>query len=698
VRHLLQDLSSGKTTIVDAPDPQVGKDSILVSSSISLISAGTERMLVDFGKASLLNKARQQPEKVKMVLEKVQADGLLPTIEAVRSKLDQPISLGYSSVGVVAELGRAVVGFKVGDRVVSNGPHSSLVKTTANLSARIPDNVDDASAAFTVVSSIALQGVRLSNPTLGESFVVVGVGLIGLLTVQILRAHGCRVLAVDIDDGKLDLAAQFGAEICNSRPGIDAVGAGMTFSKGMGVDGVIITASTKSNDPITQAARMSRKRGRIVLVGVTGLELNRADFYEKELTFQVSCSYGPGRYDSDYEDKGQDYPIGFVRWTEQRNFEAVLELMADGKLNIEPLITHRFKFEQAEMAYAELSADKSALGILLEYPSSDIQSKVKVVRLNKDVPPMSSALVLGCIGAGNYASHVLIPAFQRSGARLHSLVTAGGINGTIAGQKSGFEFASTDVSYVMQNDEINGIVIATRHDSHAQLILDALNSSKHVFVEKPLCLSLSELECIKEAYTRSDQVLMIGFNRRFAPHIQKIKKLLENVLEPKSFVMTVNAGAVPSDHWAQDRDVGGGRLVGEACHFIDLLRYLAGSPIQHSSVVKMDVETSDTMAINLKFSNGSIGSIQYFANGSKKFPKERLEVFSGGKILQLDNYRELKAFDWPGFRKLKAYTQDKGQEACVNEFVRVVLEGGKPPIPADEIFEVSRVCIELGNQ
>jgi predicted dehydrogenase/threonine dehydrogenase-like Zn-dependent dehydrogenase len=697
VKHLLQDLSSGKTAIVEAPDPLVAENSILVRTSLSLISAGTERMLVEFGKASLLDKARQQPEKVKMVLEKVQTDGLLPTIEAVRSKLDQPISLGYSSVGVVAKIGTDVDGFEIGDRVVSNGPHSSLVKTTANLSARIPDNVDDASAAFTVVSSIALQGVRLSAPTLGESFVVIGAGLIGLLTVQLLKAHGCRVLAVDLDDEKLVLAKQFGAEICNPMAGGDPVAAGMAFSRSIGVDGVIITASTKSNDPVTQAARMSRKRGRIVLVGVTGLDLNRADFYEKELTFQVSCSYGPGRYDSEYEEKGKDYPIGFVRWTEQRNFEAVLDLMSTGKLDIGPLVSHRFNFEDAAKAYEKLSADKTALGILLEYPADTQNQDVSSIELQSGNSANPSKVILGCIGAGNYAARTLIPAFRQSNARLHTLVSAGGVSGAVEGEKAGFEVASTDATTALGNNEVNSIAIATRHDTHADVVVDSLDAGKHVFVEKPLCLNLEDLDRVEKAYAKSNQLLMVGFNRRFAPHVVKIKQLLKNSSDPHSFVMTVNAGAIPSDHWTQDREQGGGRLIGEACHFVDLLKFLADSAISEFDLVEMASEDNDTLTVSLKFENGSIGAVHYFANGNKAYPKERLEIFSGGKILQLDNFRKLKGYGWAGFKSMNLFRQDKGQSACVEAFVQAIEEGKTSPIPFEEIAEVSRVCIKLVN-
>jgi predicted dehydrogenase/threonine dehydrogenase-like Zn-dependent dehydrogenase len=704
VKQILQDLAKGGTSVVHAPTPSVTSGHLLINTTCSLISAGTERMLVDFGKASLIDKALQQPEKVKMVLEKVQTDGLLTTVDAVRSKLGQPLPLGYCNVGVVSQVGRGAEQFKPGDRVLSNGPHADVVRVPKNLCAKIPDNVSDEAAAFTVVASIGLQGIRLVAPTLGESVVVTGVGLIGLLTVQLLRAQGCRVLAIDFDQRKLELAKQFGAEICNPGMGEDPVAAGMAFSRGNGVDAVIITASTKSNDPVTQAARMSRKRGRIVLVGVTGLELNRADFYEKELSFQVSCSYGPGRYEPDYEQKGMDYPLPFVRWTEQRNFEAVLDMLAAGALNVEALITHRFIFENAADAYAVLTDDKSALGILLKYPREFAERHVKSVVL-KATSFTAGQPVLGFIGAGNYASRVLIPAFKAAGAQLHTISTSGGINSVIHGEKAGFASASTDTQALLENPVINTAVIVTQHNTHAYFTEQALRQGKHVFVEKPLAITSEELEKVANAYAECDgkQLLMLGFNRRFAPQVQKMKTLLNAVKEPKSFIMTMNAGAIPADHWTQDNTVGGGRIIGEACHFIDLMRYLAGSEIVSAQARRMgdnshQAITEDKAAIILGFADGSFGTIHYFANGSSSFPKERVEVFAAGRVLQLDNFLKLKGFGWPGFSKMNLWRQDKGQAACCQAFLSAIKDGKACPIPAAEVFEVARVSIEVAEQ
>ncbi|CAK8717239.1 Myo-inositol 2-dehydrogenase [Candidatus Electrothrix gigas] len=713
MKQILQNMSTGETRLTDIPVPQYGKTDLLIQSTHSLISIGTERMLVEFGKANMLSKARQQPEKVKMVLEKVKTDGLATTIDAVRSKLDQPLPLGYCNVGIVRETGTEICGFKAGVRVISNGSHAEMVAVSQNLCARIPDAVSDETASFTVLGSIGLEGIRLAAPTLGEYFVVTGLGLIGLLTVQLLRAHGCRVLGIDLDPAKLELARQFGAETVDLAKGEDPVAAGMAFSRGRGVDGVLITAATKSSDPVSQAARMCRQRGRIILVGVTGLELNRSDFYEKELSFQVSCSYGPGRYDSSYENQGQDYPFGYVRWTEQRNFEAVLDMMAEGRLDVQPLISHRFSFSDAVAAYQVLSDDRHALGILLQYPNveqkSDGDKAATRVTIRKKVSFSADRPVCGFIGAGNYASRILIPAFTKAGAQLHTIVSSGGVSAAHHGEKNGFQQAATDVEAVFADQEINTVVIVTRHNSHARYVIKALEAGKHVFVEKPLCLTLEELETIQNLYSSlledssSPPQLMVGFNRRFAPQIVKIKELLAPVKQPKAFIMTMNAGAIPADTWIQDKAVGGGRIIGEACHYIDLMRYLAGSEIVAVQARRMGdhptIEvTEDKAVITLGFADGSFGTIHYLANGGKAFPKERIEVFAGDAVLQLDNFRKLKGYGWRGFKKMNLMRQDKGQGACAAAFLENIAKGTATPIPFDELIEVARVSIEVTEQ
>lgn len=703
MKQILQDLSSGVTELVECPAPRSRRGRVLIDTRVSLISAGTERMLVDFGRSGLIAKARQQPEKVAQVLDKVRTDGLLTTVDAVRSKLAQPLPLGYCNVGTVREVGEGVSGFGIGDRVVSNGSHADVVSVPGNLCARIPDEVSDEAAAFTVLGAIGLQGVRLTQPTLGEAFVVTGVGLIGLIVVQLLRANGCRVLAIDFDDAKLAIARGFGAETCNPAAGVDPVAAGLAFSRGAGVDGVIITASTKSSDPVTQGARMCRKRGRIVLVGVTGLELNRSDFYEKELTFQVSCSYGPGRYDPAYEEGGQDYPLGFVRWTEQRNFEAVLDLMSAGRIDVAPLITHRLDFERAPDAYDILMEDKKALGILLSYGGNPDDRHARSVALRAPVEVAPGTPSIGLIGAGNYASRMLIPAFRRAGAALHTIASPTGVSGVVAGRRSEFSNATSDVGALIANPEINTVAIATRHDSHASLTATALDAGKHVFVEKPLALTHAELDRVEAAYAAAGRHLMVGFNRRFAPQVRTMKRLLGSVSEPKAVVMLMNAGAIPPDHWTQDSAVGGGRIIGEACHYIDLMRFLVGAPIISYDARRMGdspavAVSEDKAAITLGFADGSFGTIHYLANGGPAFPKERVEVFAAGRTLQLNNFLHLRGYNWPGFRSERAWRQDKGQADCVAAFLGAIETGSAAPLPAEELFEVARVTIDVAER
>ncbi len=703
MKQILQSLKSGVTDVAEIPAPGASRGQVLIHTTRTLISAGTERMLVEFGKANLLDKARQQPDKVKMVLAKVRTDGLMPTVNSVRNKLDQPMPLGYCNVGVVADTGAGVATVSIGDRVISNGAHSQVVSVPINLCARIPDGVSDDEASFTVLGAIALQGIRLVAPTLGEAVVVTGLGLIGLLAVQLLRAAGCRVLGLDFDPAKLALAREFGAETVDLASGQDAVAAAMSFSRGRGVDAVLITAATQSNEPMHQAALMSRQRGRIVLVGVVGLDLAREDFYKKELTFQVSSSYGPGRYDPLYEEHGNDYPVGFVRWTEQRNFEAVLDMLASGQLRVMPLLSHRFTIDDAPAAYALVSSDVPSLGIVLEFPTLTAPPSRTVTLAPAMDPPAARSAIVSVIGSGNYAIAVLIPAFRDAGAVLRTVASRSGVSGLYAGRKFGFSATTTDTQSVLDDPDTTAIVITTRHDSHASLVMQALRSGKSVFVEKPLCLTLDELADIESCHAELAATgiaprLMVGFNRRFAPQIVEVARLLRGVTGPKAFVMTVNAGPLPAEHWTQDRSVGGGRIIGEGCHFIDLLRHLAGVRISDASVSVMDSPTRDSVIMQLAFDDGSIGVVNYLSNGSKSFPKERLEVFAAGRVLQLDNFRKLTGYGWPGFTATKLWSQDKGQKACANAFVSAIESGSPSPIPIDELLEVSRVTIELGQR
>jgi len=706
MKQILQNLSNGETSLVDVPCPKNIKSNILIATNKTVVSAGTERMLVEFGKANYINKAKQQPDKVKMVLNKVVTDGLMTTVDAVRSKLDQPLPLGYCNAGVILE--SDVDGFEPGDRVVSNGNHAEVVRVPKNLCVKIPDNVDDETASFTVLGAIGLQGIRLIQPTMGECFVVTGLGLIGLLCVQMLRANGCRVLGIDFDSNKCELAQKFGAETVDLSKGEDPIIIAQSFSRGRGVDGVLITAATQSDEVMHQSAEMCRKLGRIVLVGVVGLNLRRDDFFKKEITFQVSASYGPGRYDSFYEEEGNDYPVGFVRWTEQRNFEAVLDMMSAGSLDVKPLITHRYDVENAIEAYTLLDSP-DALGIVLDYPNKSQElltnSKVELASQKSKIIKSNTPCV-GFIGAGNYASRTLIPAFKEAGAVLDTLVTSGGISGVHHGNKNQFVTASTNVEDLWGNDSINTVSIVTRHDAHAQQVINALNFGKNVFVEKPLALTLDELDKINKSYNKANKSntvrLMVGFNRRYAPHVVKMKKLLDSHRSPKSIIMTVNAGAIPGEHWVQDSLIGGGRIIGEGCHFIDLMRHLVGYKITSFQATMMGnvpgVEVrEDKASITLCFEDGSFGTIHYLANGGSAFPKERIEVFCDNAVLQMDNYRVLTGYGWPGFKKMKLFKQDKGQKICAKAFIDSISNGSEAPIPYEEVMESSRVSIEVAN-
>lgn len=695
MKQIIQDLKSGATVLEEVPVPQVKSGYVLIQTTRTLVSLGTERMLVEFGKANLIDKARQQPDKVKQVLDKIKTDGLQPTLEAVFNKLGQPLPLGYCNVGKVVAVGRGVTEFVVGDRVASNGNHAEYVCVPKNLVAKIPDNVTDEEATFTVIGSIGLQGIRLLNPQLGECVVVVGLGLIGLVAAELLKANGCKVIGVDFDQQKVDIAKNKGIYAINPKNGIDPVKYVEEITGGVGADGVLITASAKGDEVIHQACLMSRKRGRVVLVGVIGLNMRRDDFYKKELSFQVSCSYGAGRYDEEYENKGHDYPLAYVRWTEKRNFETILGAISSKILDVQPLIT-----EEVELAnYAEIYGDMRKHGSIASILKFPVNSTIERVVPIGEKRVMVGNGKLGIIGAGNFASATIIPALQKVNAPIKYIASAQGLTAKVLAKKAKAENATSDYRVMLNDPEINTVIITTRHNLHASMVMETLEAGKSVFVEKPLCLNEEELQNIENAYMKANDniTLTVGFNRRFSPFAVKMKALVGG--GPKNIVATMNAGHIPPEVWVQDMEVGGGRIIGEACHFIDLCSFLADSKVIAVCVNALGEnpqENTDNVSILLKYENGTNAVINYFANGSKSYAKERVEVFSQEKVLVLDNWRRLEGFGVKGFSKMTG-TMDKGhkrQFALLNERVQ---KGGEALIPFESIVNTTRAsfaCIE----
>lgn len=691
MKQIIQDLKDGHTILEEVPAPQVKAGQVLIETSRSLVSLGTERMLVEFGKGNFIQKAKQQPDKVKEVLNKVKTDGLKPTVNAVFNKLGQPLPLGYCNVGKVVAVGKGVEEFKVGDRVASNGNHAEYVSVGKNLVAKIPDNISDEEAAFTVIGAIGLQGIRLINPTFGETIVVVGLGLIGLITAQMLKANGCNVIGFDFDQTKVDLAKEFGVQAVNPGAGVDQVKYVMDVTNGIGADGVVITASNKSNEIISQSAKMSRKRGRIVLVGVIGLDISRADFFEKELTFQVSCSYGPGRYDDNYENKGQDYPLCYVRWTEKRNFEAVLNAISNGSVDVNKLITERIALEDYQKIYGDMSNSNSIASILV-YPEKDGTEPARNISVSTN-NFTSTKGVVGIIGAGNFTSAMILPSLKKHSANIKSIASSGGLSGTSMAKKYNISNSTTDYKTIIADDEVDLVLITTRHNTHASMAQEVLAAGKHVFVEKPLALTNEELTDILDCYKNNEKgSITVGFNRRFAPLAIEMKKQIGNSNTPIHVVATMNAGFIPQDVWVHDMQVGGGRIIGEACHFIDLISYLTGSEVESvcmNAMGKNPNENTDNATILLKYKNGANGVINYFANGSKAYDKERLEVYSQERTLVMENWRKLTGYGFKGFRKAKS-GQDKGHSNQFKLLLESVTSGGKPIIPLNEIVNTTQ--------
>ncbi len=712
MKQLLQNIKTGQATIADVPIPAPRVGQALVKVAASLVSAGTERMVVEFAEKSLVGKARSRPDLVKQVLDKAKREGLVNTMQAALNRLDQPMALGYSSAGTVVALGADMRGFKVGQRVACAGGgyavHAEYNVVPRNLLTPLPKNVDFESAAFTTLGAIALHGFRLAEPQIGENVAVIGLGLLGLLTIQLASAAGCNVLGVDLDPKRIALASSLGLEAV-ARAQAESAADAFTLRHAQGgashrgFDVILICADTASNDPVELAGVIARDRARVVATGAVGLTLPRKVYYEKEISFINSRSYGPGRYDANYEENGNDYPIGYVRWTEGRNFKAVVDLMASGKLKVQPLITHRFPIEKATQAYEVITGKKKEafLGVVLTYDEKKEESDAlslskggKKVEFPFAVHRPSSVVKLGVLGAGLYANATLLPAIKKvSDIELVGIVSAGGLHAQHSGKKFGFQYATSSDDEILNDPNINTIAILTRHDSHADLVLKALIAGKNVFVEKPLAITSQQLAKIeKQLRITNHQLLTVGFNRRFSPLAQSLNSQLATRNEPLHAHYRINAGFIPTSHWTQDEQIGGGRIIGEACHFIDFLTFLVGAaPVSVSAHALPDdgKYREDNVSMTFAFPDGSIGVVDYLANGDKSFPKERVEVFCGGLVAVLDDFVSLVMIK-DGKRKEERKAQDKGWKNEWVAFAKAIREGGEPPIPYEQLIGVAK--------
>ena len=699
MKQLIQSFKTGELGLFEVPAPICQESGALVQTTVSLVSAGTEKMLVDFAKKSMLQKAKDRPDLVKQVIDKMKKEGVKNTLEKVFTKLDTPIPLGYSCAGKVVEVGSKIKDINIGDRVACGGAgyanHSEINYVPKNLMVKIPDGVDDIDASFVTVGAIALQGVRQTEPTLGEKVAVMGLGLLGQLTVQLLKANGCKVIGSDIDPDKLELAKKLGAdEVCHAG---DLIKKAKEFSNGYGVDAVIIAASTSSNQPIIDAAEIARMRGRVVFVGMVGMDVPRNEYYKKELDLRLSMAYGPGRYDPEYEEKGNDYPYDLVRWTEQRNFEAFLGLIQEGKITPKDILTHQFDFDDAMKAYdlLEGKVNEKYLGIVLNYKNEINLEEHKNVKISEKIVA-SSKINVGLIGAGNFTKSVILPNLKKvDGYDLVGLCTATGVSAQGNGEKNGFKYITTDSDEIFSNDEINTVFVTTRHNDHANKVLSAIKANKHCFVEKPLCIKEDELEEIKNEYA-GKSIIQVGFNRRFAPLVEKMKKSLGS--NHMSVNYRVNAGVIPKDVWIQDSQIGGGRIIGEVCHFVDTCSFLIGSEVESvfaTSIKKADksVPDEDNVSIILNYKNGSTATITYFAYGDNSMPKESIEVFSNGIALSLNDFRELITFQGKS-KKEKSANQDKG---FINEFkaFKDAINSGKPAISFDSLYNTTKTTFKV---
>ena len=707
MKQILQNNKTGRLEVADVPPPVPQRGRVLVRTARSLISAGTERMTVDQGKKSLLVRARENPELVRQVVQRAKNEGLVNTFNAVRSKLGSFTALGYSASGVVAAVGDDVTEFRAGDYVACAGvgyaSHAEVLSVPKNLCVRLPPGVSFDAGAFGTLGAIALQGVRLAEPTLGESVVVIGLGLLGQLTVQLLKANGCRVFGIDLDPQKVELARSVGADAGGAVSPTDAKRLVMEWSRGRGADAVLITAATSSNQPVELAGEISRLKGRVVAVGMVGLDIPRSLYFARELTLKISMSYGPGRYDPEYEERGHDYPFAYVRWTEGRNIEAFLDLVSSSRVQIEPLITHRFPVDEGERAYQLISGETKEpyLGVLLEYDTErDVGRRIEIASAQKRSASTKASVRVGMIGAGGYAQAMLLPHFKSEGVEFEAIATATGLTARSIGEKYGFRHAVAGADEIIADERVNLAVIATRHDSHAQLAARALDRGLHVFVEKPLAMNEEELEAVIEAAQGSAGRLMVGFNRRFAPHSVRAREFFADRQNPLSIAYRVNAGRIPRTHWLQDPGEGGGRIIGEVCHFIDFMHFLTGSlttRVYAEAITSRNQQLvdEDSVFITLRLADGSNGSIAYVAEGDRSLPKERVEIFGEGRSFVLEDFRTATLHSDGREEVIKLRAQDKGQREEVRAVCALVRENTDAPIALPDLATTTRATFRI---
>ena len=689
MEQLTQNLKDGHMQLLEVPFPVLGPGQILVRNHFSLISAGTEGKTVKDARLGYIGKARARKEEVKKVIQTAKTIGWMETYRLVMNKLDAPSALGYSCAGEVIAVAEDVHEFRIGDKVACGGStavHAEVVAIPVNLAVKLKESLPMDEAAFTTLGAIAMQGVRQADLRLGETCVVIGLGLLGQITCQLLKASGVTPIGIDIDSRQVEQAKKHSCEIAFERSNEQLEQAVLNLTNGQGADAIIITAATSSNDPIDLAGTLCRKKGSVVIVGAVPTGFQRKNYYTKELQLKMSCSYGPGRYDAGYEEQGNDYPYAYVRWTENRNMQAFADLMASSKIQIKPLITHTFPFSEAKNAYdLILKKTEPFSGIVLQY---DVEKTVSSRLALKNHPHLQTTAKVGMIGAGSFGQNFLLPALKGK-VTLTGIATARPNNARNVADKFGFSYCSGDASEIIADPDTNTIFIATRHDLHAEFVKAAIQNGKNVFTEKPLCLFSHELEEIKSAWEKNPVHLMVGFNRRFAPLTKKLKEQLNHMV-PVSIHYRINAGIVPKEHWIHDPKTGGGRIVGEVCHFIDYCSYLAGSPVESISAYAMRDPSSlnDTVSINMSMQNGSIGTISYFSNGNKDLSKEYIEIFNGGTIGVIDDFKELTIYGPKGKRTIKG-VQDKGHKAEVDAFIHAINKGLQCPIPFEEIYNTT---------